>query len=123
MSAVHIIFARVPVRLISEANAHEHWRARQKRAKAQREAARKAMGADVRGPAPPYTITITRIGPRKLDSDNLAGSAKHVRDGVADWLGIDDGDERLTWLYAQRSEGAGVYACEVAIESSFEVQE
>lgn len=122
MSAAHIVYARLPLKLVSEANAHEHWRNRQKRAKAQRAAAKAALGPDVKGPPPPYLITITRIGPRKLDSDNLAGAGKHVRDGVADWLRIDDGDERLTWQYAQRSEGAGVYACEIVIESRFEVQ-
>jgi hypothetical protein len=106
------------VKLISEANAHTHWRERQRRAKFQRQAARLTLGADISGPPPPYVITITRIGPRTLDSDNLAGSAKHVRDGVADWLGIDDGDKRLSWNYAQRSEGPGIYAAEVVIESA-----
>lgn len=123
MSATHIVCVRIPVRLVSEANTREVWQAKSRRAKAQRQAARKAMGGDVKGPPPPYVIEIIRIGPRKLDSDNLAGSAKAVRDGVAEWLGIDDGDERLTWLYGQRSEGAGVYACEVAIHSSIEVAE
>jgi hypothetical protein len=110
-----ILTARIPVRLISEANAHTHWRERQKRAKAQRAAAKAAMGEDIKGPPPPYTITITRIAPRRLDSDNLAGAGKHVRDGIADWLRIDDGDPRLTWHYEQRSEGAGKYAAEVVI--------
>ena len=26
---------------------------------------------------------------------------KATRDGVADWLGVDDGDKRLSWRYAQ----------------------
>jgi len=118
MSATHIIAATVHVKLVSEANAHEHWRQRQKRAKLQRALAKTALGPDCKGPPPPYVITITRIGPRKLDSDNLQGSAKAIRDGVADWLGIDDGDDCLTWDYKQRSEGAGVYACEIVIESA-----
>lgn len=118
MSATHIISARVYVKLVSEANSHQHWRHRQRRAKLQRAMAKTALGADIKGPPPPYVITLTRIGPRKLDSDNLAGSAKAVRDGVADWLGIDDGDSRLTWEYQQRSEGAGVYACEVSIAAA-----
>ena len=49
----------------------------------------------------PWLITITRQGKRKLDDDNLASSAKHIRDGVADALGIDDGDPRLHWKYLQ----------------------
>lgn len=117
MAATHLIAAKFPARLVSEANEREHWRVRKKRAKAHRAEAKRALGTDIKGPPPPYLITITRIGPKTLDTDNLAGSAKHVRDGVADWLGIDDGDPRLTWKYAQRSAGPGVYACEITIES------
>ena len=46
-------------------------------------------------------ITLTRIAPRTLDDDNLAAGFKATRDRVADWLGVDDGDKRLTWRYAQ----------------------
>ncbi len=120
MTATHLITVKFPARLVSEANEREHWRVRQKRAKAHREAAKRALGADIKGPPPPYLITIARIGPKTLDCDNLAGSAKHVRDGVADWLGIDDGDARLTWKYSQRSAGPGVYACEITIEAGIE---
>lgn len=47
------------------------------------------------------TITLTRLGPVPLDSDNLAYSFKAVRDAIAKWLGIDDNDQRLTWDYRQ----------------------
>lgn len=47
------------------------------------------------------TVTITRFGPRLFDDDNLAYSAKSVRDGVAEWLGIDDRDPRIYWDYRQ----------------------
>ncbi|WP_230682079.1 hypothetical protein, partial [Streptococcus pneumoniae] len=46
-------------------------------------------------------VRITRVGPRRLDDDNLARAAKALRDGVADWLGCDDGDPRVSWHYAQ----------------------
>ena len=105
------------VKLVSEANTRGHWRQRAARAKLQRACAKSALGHDIKGPPPPYVITITRIGPRKLDSDNLAGSAKAVRDGVADWLRIDDGSPLLTWRYEQRSEGRGVYGAEIVIEA------
>lgn len=40
---------------------------------------------------------------REMDSDNLAGSMKAVRDGIADALGIDDGDtNRVRWSYSQK---------------------
>jgi hypothetical protein len=46
-------------------------------------------------------VRLTRRGKRMLDDDNLATAFKHVRDGVADAIGIDDGSERYTWEYAQ----------------------
>jgi len=65
-----------------------------------------------------FTITLIRIAPRELDSDNLAGSCKFVRDGVAKAIGIDDGSPRLIWQYAQRRdpERANRYAVEVRLE-------
>jgi hypothetical protein len=66
-------------------------------------------------PSPPLTITITRIGPRELDTDNLAGSAKHCRDGVADWLGVNDRSKELQWLYAQEKTGKGQYGVKIHI--------
>jgi hypothetical protein len=31
----------------------------------------------------------------------LASSAKALRDGIADRLGMDDGDSRISWRYRQ----------------------
>lgn len=93
----------IPVRLVSGANLREHWAVKSKRNRLQRESARIATIAALRGGIfhPPATITIERVGKRNLDSDNLAISAKAVRDGIADALGIDDGDARLDWQYRQ----------------------
>ncbi len=96
----------VPVRTVSEANRHEHWRYRQKRAQLHNFAVwshlnmrRIALGKQV---AMPVHVHITRIAPRKLDTDNLAGSQKFVRDAVAKFLGVDDGNEAMvTWSYGQ----------------------
>lgn len=106
------------LRLVSEANAHEHWRNRARRAKAQRNLVtlvlRGTVARDMMLVAP-LTVTITRIAPsRGLDSDNLVGSAKHVRDAVAAILGVDDRDERVSWHVEQAS---GPYGVLVAIES------
>lgn len=38
---------------------------------------------------------------RVMDSDNLIGSLKPCRDAVCESLGIDDGDERITFEYHQ----------------------
>lgn len=44
------------------------------------------------------TVTFTRIGPKLLDSDNLVGSAKHVRDAFAKWACRGDGPkDGITW--------------------------
>lgn len=63
--------------------------------------------------------TITRRGKKKLDSDNLAHSAKYVRDSIAKFFGIDDGDEgelssRWEWKYKQ--EIKGIYETLISLE-------
>lgn len=101
-------------------NLREHWSVRAKRARSQRLAAYLACRAYAGNSLCPLTheavVMITRVSPRPLDDDNLAASQKHVRDGIADALGIDDRDAIATWRYAQRSGGKGVYAVEVSIE-------
>ena len=67
-------------------------------------------------PSLPLIITITRVGPRELDGDNLQGACKHVRDGIADWLGVNDRDKRIQWKYAQARCGAKEYGVTVRVE-------
>ena len=114
----------IPVRTRSESNLREHWAARAQRARMQRGAAalltrqlteREHLYCCVDSR---WTITLTRIAPRAMDSDNLARAIKHVRDGVADALRVDDGDPRLEWRYSQERGGAKEYAVRVEIESN-----
>mgnify|MGYP001586779957 CR=1 FL=1 len=57
----------------------------------------------------PLLVDLVRVGPRRLDDDNLAGALKHIRDGVAAALGVDDGDTaRVTWRYGQRQDRQAV---------------
>lgn len=96
------------IETVSEANTHTHWRERQRRAKAQRQAAGFAVLQAIRSASSepiemPLRVTLVRISPRQLDGDNLQGALKHVRDGVADAIGVDDRDRRYTWNYAQES--------------------
>lgn len=108
----------LPIRLVSEANAHEHWRVRQRRAKAQRElAAMLLANAFGRPPAPPLVVTITRIAPCALDSDNAVGSAKSVRDGVADFLGVNDRSPLVTWVVEQERGEPRTYGARVEVRS------
>lgn len=96
----------MPVRVVSESNERCHWRERYTRGKAQQLRTLAFLEAWRREgnpwPAPPLTITLTRLAPRKLDKhDNLPMSFKAVVDAIAKWLRIDDGDDRLTWRYEQ----------------------
>ena len=112
----------IPIRTVSEANQREHWSKRHRRNVAQQaRVAWTLFGHE--WTALPCRITLTRIAPRKLDPDNLAGSFKHVQDAVAKWLGVDDGDASLTWVYAQRKGAAKEYAVEVALEAIQEARE
>lgn len=63
-------------------------------------------------PAPPLVIMIIRVGPRRLDDDNLQAACKYVRDEIARKVGIDDGSPKYTWMYDQR---IGEYGVEVEI--------
>ena len=60
--------------------------------------------------APPLSssVRLVRVSPRRLDDDNLSAALKSVRDGVADVLGVDDGDSRVVYVVDQESGRAGV---------------
>lgn len=119
MSASLVICVLAPVRIVSEANCRDHWRKKAQRVAGHRRAAFFALSGHQK-PRGEATITLTRIGPKTLDTDNLAGGFKGTRDGIADWLGIDDGDKRLTWRYGQRKGKPKEYAAEIVIESDIE---
>lgn len=115
------------IRTISENNAREHWASRAKRRKDQRAVVHLVLPMHLRKckPEAPYVITLTRVAPRRLDSDNLQGALKAVRDQVAAELGINDGDEAHEWRYNQRHYDrvrrepglqVGGYGVEVRIE-------
>jgi hypothetical protein len=48
-----------------------------------------------------FAILLTRFGPRPLDDDNLDAAFKHVRDGLARKLGVDDGDSTVRYVVDQ----------------------
>lgn len=47
-------------------------------------------------------VTLIAVRQKRLDDDNLAGGFKALRDAIAESLGIDDGDERIEWIYRQQ---------------------
>jgi hypothetical protein len=101
----------LPTVVRSEANQRCHWAVRKRRFDTQNLALRAVigeagmcewldgMGLRVRQ-GESVVVTWTHIG-RRMDSDNLAGSMKALRDELAKWLAVDDGDERITWVYRQ----------------------
>jgi hypothetical protein len=112
----------LPLKIESTANKREHWSRRASRAKAHRSAGYYALREQdcmplFRRDTPPMTVTLTRIAPRELDSDNLAISFKSVRDGIADWLGVKDNDKRITWVYAQEKGAPKHYAARIEVKA------
>lgn len=88
-----------PVATISEANARSHPHARATRVRRQRETvmAHLASRFGLSRLLPVARVRLVRLGERALDTDNLAGALKAVRDAVAAWLGVDDGPGGLVW--------------------------
>ncbi len=95
-----VLSVALPLKLVNGANVREHWAERKKRAKAHRDMVAQAIPRKDR-PRLPVTVTITRVGIKPMDSDGLAISCKHVRDGIADVYGIDDGASWYAWEYKQ----------------------
>jgi hypothetical protein len=102
------------MRLPSAANLREHWSKRHRRVKLQRHVVGLYLANKPR-PALPVVVTLTRVAPRALDGDNLQSAFKGIRDEVAKWIGFADNNPRIRWEYAQRRDGVGVYAVEIAV--------
>jgi len=98
-------------------NMREHYRVRADRVKEEREATARALPAtlfdgstmrgaltDDRGARVTLMRPIARI---PLDTDNLSGAFKGVRDEVASYLGVDDRSDRIHWVYTQE-KGKGL---------------
>lgn len=113
-----MIVVTLPIRIVSEANLRQHWSKVAARKRVHRQTARMVLQQYARpmDDRTQFTVTLTRLAPRKLDDDNLAGGLKATRDGVADWLGIDDGSPRIRWQYAQHKTGPGNYCAWVKVE-------
>lgn len=105
---------------VSELNMREHWAVKNRRKKDQQESVAIAMLNALRGRKVqlPCSVTLTRIGPKKMDNDNLAGAMKHCQDQIARQLGVDDGDEsKVRFYHYQMPIGSRDYAVKVSITS------
>lgn len=96
----------VPIRTGQGLNARLHWASKARKVKHERDAvAYRWPRIDL---APVITITLTRFSPGEMDGDNLQGSLKGIRDGVAAKLRLDDACRLVEWKYAQAKGAAGV---------------
>lgn len=118
-----MIQVTIPIRTTTGQNAREHWAARAKRVKRERKLTglsllhqvhweRKTALLRVLAGAGVVSVHLERVSPRRADDDNVVGSMKAVRDEIAAWLGIDDGDPRIAWSYSQ---SLGTFAVRVTI--------
>lgn len=99
-------------------NGRRVWQVEAREAKEQRAVAKlfcSQLGTAVRDAArsaPRLSVRFVRIGGRKLDPTNLVGAMKHVQDGMADWLGVDDRSDWYHWEWPTQEAGE----CGVRIE-------
>ena len=109
----------IDVTLISKANAREHRRVRDQRIIKERQATMAALphtlfdGTTFAGAITHdrgARVTLSRpYHETPLDDDNIRAAFKAVRDAIADFLGVDDGEDRLHWIYQQtKAEHVGV---------------
>lgn len=109
----------VPVQTVNESNGDQFGRARWANL-AKRKAAKRAVELITNTlPLPlkePFVVELVRLSAGTLDDDGLRSATKSVRDGVAKWLRIDDGDvERLRFKYGQELCKRGEYAVRVTV--------
>lgn len=111
LSAGWAVELTLPCVVLSEANQRCHWTARRKRFDGQRAALRAVL---IESPAhivlaygQGLAVTWTHVG-RRMDSDNLAGAFKALRDDLASFFGIDDGSDLWEWHYRQEAGTPGV---------------
>ena len=108
--------AVVEIRTRPKGNMRRGWRAVWAAAKRHRRMTELALR--MRKPPPkrmPVAVTLTRHSAGTLDDDNLRDALKAVRDGVADYLGRDDADPSVVWLYQQAKAPRGTYRVEIEI--------
>ncbi len=101
----HREWVDLPIRTVNESNNRDHWRVRAKRNASNRFASEMLCTKWLQKISD-GTVRLTRIGPGVLDDDGVVSALKAVRDGIAEWLGIDDGDPRIRYEYAQEQRRA-----------------
>lgn len=92
-------------------NRHTHHLTKARDVRGTREAVRDAL-APFTPPPLPCLVALVRFGRRTLDDDNATASMKAVRDEVASWLRVNDGDtSRVRFVVVQEvapAHGVGI---------------
>ncbi|MFA7291879.1 MAG: hypothetical protein WC023_06480 [Rhodocyclaceae bacterium] len=105
----------LPLKTVSLLNMREHFRVAATRKALHRRTVQLMFKGKER-PTLPATVTLTRLSPGTLDAhDNLPSSMKHIVDGLADWLDVDDADPRVRWVYAQQKSQRGKFGVIVEV--------
>lgn len=112
------------MRLLSEANTHQHWRKRYQRNKQQQKVLELVWISKKPNVKIPCTVMLTRSGPRLLDDDNMIYAFKNVRDCIGSLIRPDlapgqaDGHGTgIDWKYSQEK---GLYGIRIEIEDQQE---
>jgi hypothetical protein len=104
----------IPLRTVSALNVREHWDVRRDRVRDERSTTLAVLRTTI-GPLlhAPFGVRLVRIAPRALDDDNLRGALKAIRDGVQDFVGIDDRYLRVD--YDQERGRPGEYGVRIEL--------
>ena len=95
------------IETFSEANKTDHWICKNQRRKTQKLQVWAVLHNSSPSINPPCLIKLTRLSSRMMDSDNLVGAFKWIRDEIANYInpgkrpGMADSDTRIKWEYAQ----------------------
>lgn len=99
----------LPIRTISEANDSSHWTKKRERRARQQFYIRGWWNKEKPKFMLPLKITLIRLAPRRLDSDNNVSAFKAIRDEIASKIfpgmapGRADDSDLLSWQYDQMS--------------------
>lgn len=115
----HLVLT-MPLKTVSEANQRGHWSVRHKRKVAQQQEVLYEWHSAVGGKMVklPCRVTLTRYGPKLLDTDNLAGAFKYCRDMLAALLNVDDDPgSPVQWVYRQEKLSKREHRIKIEVES------
>ena len=114
-----IVEFNVPIRVESvNRTRNRHWAVRYKERNMQREAINACWLTQVRphqrlaikrAASNGLNVRFTRIGPGKLDPDNIVAAMKAATDCMADILHVDDADPRVIYQYESKRGKRGEY--------------